>query len=93
MIDYILALIISFLGVMLGGVLALIAPEELKAGKKWWKILEWILLAVIAGVMLYFAGFTSWTIVLAAVLFALKFVKNEYPALIFVLVISLYHHL
>lgn len=90
MIPYILALIISFAGVILGGVLALIAPEELKAGEKLWKILEWVLLAIIAIVMLYFAGLTAWTIVLAAVLFALKFVKNEYPALIFVLVISLF---
>ena len=90
MISYILALIISFAGVILGGVLALIAPEELKAGEKWWKILEWGLLAIIVTVMLYFAGLTAWTIVLAAVLFALKFVKNEYPALIFVLVISLF---
>jgi len=87
MIDYILTLIISFAGLVLGGVLAKIAPEELKSGERYWKILEWIVLAVIIAVISYYSRFW-WAIPIAAILVFLKIFKKEYPALAFVLLIS-----
>jgi hypothetical protein len=89
MIDYILALIISFAGVISGCILALIAPEELRAGEKWWRILEWAVLIMMIALVVYFsASRLVWAIALSAVLAALKIFKQEYPAFAFVLVLS-----
>jgi hypothetical protein len=91
MIDYILALVISFAGIILGGILALIAPEELRAGEKWWKILEWVVLIIIIAFVIYFSSAKLlWAIALSAVLVALKIFKREYPAFAFVLFLSFF---
>ncbi len=89
MIDYILALVISFAGIILGSILALIAPEELKAGKKWWQLLEWAVFIAIIAAMFYFAKINFlWTGLIAALLALLKIAKMDYPALAFVLLLS-----
>lgn len=88
MIDYLLVLIITFAGVLTGGVLALLSPEELKQGEKYWKILKWALLILIIAVLFYFSGNIFFAAAIAALLVILKILKREYPALAFVLFLS-----
>lgn len=90
LIEYILTLVISFLGILLGGVLALIAPEELKAGEKYWKILEWFLLIIIIAVLIYYSSNLIIAILLTALLVGLKIIKKEYPAMAFALFLGAY---
>jgi len=87
MADYTLALIISFAGIILGSILARIAHEELGHGAKYWKILEWALLAAIIAVVFYFSK-PAWALAISALLIFLKIANWEYPALAFVLFLS-----
>jgi len=89
MIDYILTLIFSFIGIIGGAVLALIAPEELKKGAKYWKILEWIIIAAIVIVLFLFAGIL-WAIIISAAIILLKILRKEYSALAFALFASFF---
>jgi len=91
MIDYILTLIISFAGIILGGVLALIAPEELRKGEKYLKILEWTILAFIVLSIFYFSKFFL-ALAISLVLIVLKIFKKEYPALAFILLLSFFEN-
>ena len=89
MIDYILTLIVSFLGVFLGGILALISPEELKPGKKYFKIVGWAVLIALLALSLYFSQII-WFILIAVLILFLKVFNREYPALAFVLFFSFF---
>ncbi len=90
MIDYFLTLTIAFAGVFAGGLLAIISPEELKPGEKYWKILKWVLLAVIITVLFYFSQLIIYAIIITALLVYLKIINREYPALAFVFFLSAY---
>jgi len=87
MISYILTLIISFAGAISGGVLAMMAREELKAGEKYWKIMRLMVLVIIIAVIIYFSR-TAWAALIVALLAALALLKKEYPAMAFVLLLS-----
>lgn len=47
-------LVVIFLGIFVGVALALIAPEELKKGRKYFMVLKTVLLLAMIGVMIYF---------------------------------------
>ena len=47
LINYVLVLIVSFLGLFVGNVLALFSKEELKPGEKWFKVLGWVFFVLI----------------------------------------------
>ena len=87
MIDYILTLILSFAGIILGGILALIATEELKSGEKYFKILEWVFIVLMVLFIFYFSQILL-AAAASALLIILKIFKKEYPAMAFVLLIS-----
>jgi hypothetical protein len=93
MISYILTLIVSFFGIISGTVLALIAPEELKKGEKYWKILSWIIFIIILASVFYFSKANIlWPALICVVLVILKIFKKEYPALAFVLLFSYFEN-
>lgn len=78
-INYFLTNIAIFLGLIIGIILAYIAPEELKAGKKYFILLQNILLALILFLLLFFYKFNSrWSLVISLVLFlSLYFYLNK----------------
>jgi len=88
---YIIVLLLSFLGVFLGGVLALIAPEELKAGEKYWRFSKYVLVLVMIIAIFYYSIKYSnilTAILISAALILLKLSNREYPALAFILFFS-----
>lgn len=68
MLDYFLTLIICFLGLFIGAVLALMAKEELKAGKKYFVLMQQILIMLIVFFVLF--GFDVNIYVCALISFA-----------------------
>src|SRR3989344_8721789 len=55
MINNIITSLIVFSGLIFGAILALIAKEELKPGKRYFRIFQNILFAIIAAITIYFA--------------------------------------
>ena len=78
----ILILIVSFAGLICGYILALIAPEELRAGKeylRWGRRIIFVLLFFVFNYFLYLSNYyliIPFTII-AVVLFSLEFVKTK----------------
>lgn len=90
-ISYLIVLILSFCGVFIGGILALIAPEELKRGEKYWKSLKYVfILLIIISIFYYSIKYSNMVtaILISAAIVFLKLVKREYPAFAFVLFFS-----
>jgi len=88
---YLIVLLLSFFGVFAGGILALIAPEELKAGEKYWKAAKYIFIFLIIAAVFYFSlKYSNMTaaILISIALIFLKIANREYPALAFVLFFS-----
>jgi len=88
---YLAMLLTTFLGVFFGGILALIAPEELKAGEKSWQIMRYVfVLLMIIAVFYYSAKYSNMVtaILISAALVFLKLANWEYPAFAFVLFFS-----
>jgi hypothetical protein len=76
-IEYVLALVISYLGLLAGNILAFISPEEIKPYKDYFEILKYALLLGIFSTLLYAYGFHAWltalfTIILTAALYLVK---------------------
>ncbi|MBW3023286.1 hypothetical protein KY308_04235 [Candidatus Woesearchaeota archaeon] len=93
MIDltYLAVLILSFLGIFAGVALALIAPEELKSGRKYWIFSKLPLLLVIIFLIFYYSIIYSniiTAIVLSAALIFLRTVKKEYHGFALILFFS-----
>ncbi len=72
-----LLVLISFLGLIVGITLALIAPEELKDGRKYFVWVKFVLLLLIIGISVFFSMnyYLAIPIIIAAGLF---FYKREY---------------
>lgn len=79
MIQFILLVIVAFVGVLAGYLLSIIAPEELKPGEKnlWW--FQTLLLITILLAFLTFRAATFWQMVLcgALLLLALRYTHKE----------------
>lgn len=72
MINFVLATVVVFLGVIFGGLLVYIAPEEIKGGKRYFLISYHSLLLSVLGVsLLSFLFFERYEAVLAVSLIAL----------------------
>jgi len=79
MIDYIVSWAISFTGIILGGILATIAPEELRSGEKYLKVFEWVVLAVAIVAIFYFLRlFWLAAVIFSGFLIFIKIIKHEY---------------
>lgn len=90
-ITYLLALIVTFLGIFAGAILALIAPEELKAGEKYWKAVKYVFVSLLIITVFYFSIKYSniiTAIILSLAIIFLKLVNREYPAFAFILFFS-----
>lgn len=90
-LQYLLIFVLSFLGVFAGGILALISPEELKAGKKYWIFSKYIFLLLIIAAIFYYSILYSniiTAILISGALIFLKLAKGEYPAFAFVFFFS-----
>ena len=68
MLNYIFVLIVSFSGVFAGHILALLAKEELKQGKRWFMLLEKIIFILILLVFSLYVFSVRKFILLAGVL-------------------------
>jgi hypothetical protein len=79
----ILTLIVSYMGIIFGFILALIAPEELRVGKKLFKIGKWAMFGVIFLLGNYYLSlFSSFVImsvfsVLMIIMFVLELIYNK----------------
>ncbi len=84
----ILDLIVVFLGLFAGVVLAFIAPEELKAGRNYFKWFKTILLIMMVALMIYF-GVDLYLVALNVFMLAFFYLfEMEYLVLGFVLLSS-----
>ncbi len=72
----ILTLIVSYLGIIFGYVLALITPEELRASKKWFKVGKFVMLGIIFLLANYYLYLFSSVVMLSifSVLMVIMFV-------------------
>lgn len=92
-LTYIIILFISFFGIIAGAILALIAPEELEGGKKYWDFLQYILIFLTIIVVYYYSSqfvkvkylIVIFNILNLTILTGLKFINREYPAFSFLL--------
>ena len=46
-VNYVLVLVVSFIGLFIGNIVSLMSKEELKIGEKWFKILEKLIFVLI----------------------------------------------
>jgi hypothetical protein len=101
-ITYFLASLISFLGLVVGIILVLLAPEEQKPGTKYFIFLQNLLFISAIALFLFFSGVNALFVFLAVVLFVAGvfkiktknyFKKTEimYAVLAFVFFLSLMH--
>jgi hypothetical protein len=76
-------LIVSYIGIIFGFILALIAPEELRAGRKLFKIGKWVMFGVIFLLANYYLSVFSSVIaisvfsILMVIMFVLELVYNK----------------
>jgi len=78
-----IAFIISYLGIGVGIALSYIAKEELKAGKKYFILMQDIIFAIIVGVLMisfYFYWYWTVPVVLAMFWLSYKFEKQFGPS-------------
>lgn len=66
-LDFLMATIIVFLGIIIGTLLAFIAPEELKPGIKYFSLMKKILMVAIALIFIYQYLTEVWLLLLMAV--------------------------
>ena len=90
-ITYLIILLLTFLGILVGGALALVAPEELKKGAKFWQIAKYLFIVLMIASIFYFS--IKYSNIITAVLISLaliflKLANREYPAFAFVLFFS-----
>jgi hypothetical protein len=89
MINYILVLLVSFLGLFVGNILGLFAKEELKPGKKWFELLEKIIFILILIVFtFYFVNVDKYFLVFILILtvyFRISKVSNSFVYLMLAL--------
>ena len=79
-VNYFLGLVIIFAGIITGMILAFIAKEELKPGKKYILLFQKVLLSLIFVISISYSGHIALSIVLSAVLvylFIFKFPFND----------------
>lgn len=74
-INYFLASLISFFGLILGIILILIAPEEQKPGKKYFVFLQNLFFVLAVFFLLYFFKINIFLNLLAVILLAVYFFK------------------
>ena len=73
-LTYLLTLVVVFLGVYAGALLAFIAPEELKAGKKYFRGLMHSLVGFIAALLVYFYAYNIyWSLAVGLLLFIMMY--------------------
>lgn len=90
LINYILTIIISFLGFPLGILLAKISPEEIKTGKKYFKIIQTTLLIFILFFLLDFFKLNLFiTILVTSFVFLLSFYWSKNKSFLFYLLFPL----
>jgi len=80
MIKEITVLFVAFSGVILGFLLSLIAPEEIKGGLKYLHLWKKIVLVLIIIVPFFYLDFKI-SLFLGLIILLLYFVKKEYPLL------------
>ncbi|MBT4541093.1 hypothetical protein HOC35_06270 [Candidatus Woesearchaeota archaeon] len=78
-IQYSLILLVSFLGIISGFILSLIAPEELRSGKRYF---DWLARIIVFLIMFFFIIYTKATsfhyIFLVIIILLVLFTKNKY---------------
>lgn len=79
LITYFLSVFIIFLGSIIGMIIAIISEEELKQGKKYFILLQKILLFLMIHLLLFFFNINTLLIFIISILFiiALYFLKIE----------------
>ena len=75
--QYVLLILTLFLGPLFGGILAYIAPEELKIGKKYFIYLQKALIYIIIFFLLFNIKIDLFTSILSAILIALTFFRKD----------------
>ena len=76
-LNYILAVVITFLGLFVGFLLALIAEEELKPGKPYFIFLQNLIFSLIIFFLLFFSELTVWLAILIATLTFIFLIKTN----------------
>ena len=90
LINHILTIIIAFLGFPIGILLAKISPEEIKTGKKYFKIIQTILLVFILFFLLDFLKLNIFiTIIITSFVFLLSFYWSRNKSFLFYLLFPL----
>ncbi|HII71874.1 TPA: hypothetical protein HA265_03925 [Candidatus Woesearchaeota archaeon] len=73
-LTYLLTLVVVFLGVYAGALLAFIAPEELKNGKKYFRGLMHALVGFIAALLVYFYAYNIyWSLAVGLLLLVMMY--------------------
>ena len=88
MLEYLMVLVIAFLGVFAGAILALIAPEELKSGRKYWIFTKYLLVLLMIIAIFYYSVLYSniiTAILLGGAIVLLKLAHKEYLGFVFVI--------
>lgn len=78
MLSYILAVIISFLGLLVGSLLICMASEEQKPGKKYFVFVQNIILSLIIAFLLFFYNLNIFLIIIISIIVYLLsvYIKN-----------------
>lgn len=89
-LKYLLLLLICFLGVISGYAVSLIAPEELRHGKKYFAVTSIILLVSILALFNYHQGFNFFSMLFTGIVILLIiYNKRYYPLLAIIIFLSL----
>ena len=87
-LNYILAVIITFLGLFIGFMLALIAKEELRAGKPYFIFLQNLIFSLVIFFLLFFNDITIWLAILIATLTMIFLVKTEINSIVIYMLLA-----
>ena len=89
-INYLCLVLVSYVGLGAGMILAYIAKEEIKPGKKYFKVMQNLLLIAITFTVIYVLGFSwiPWFIIVGALTYILSIENHRAKAFFMYLLLS-----